>query len=131
MATILPPWPRSPPTRTSSYRPSPPLLGPCSPIPHQAARQPPVTPSLASTAAPPADRRFAVHGPEIGSRIDGLLEVLWKASGTDLLLTAGMPPQIRVHGELRPVPGQGPLTASATDALVAEVLLPEQAAIWK
>lgn len=72
-----------------------------------------------------------MHGPPIGSRIDALLEMLWRANGTELLLTAGMPPQMRVHGDLRPIPGQGPLTTSATEAVVAEVLLPEQAAAWK
>lgn len=72
-----------------------------------------------------------MHGPPIGSRIDSLLEALWRANGTELLLTAGMPPQIRVHGDLHPIPGQGPLTATATEAVVSEVLLPEQAAAWK
>lgn len=72
-----------------------------------------------------------MHGPRIGSRIDSLLEALWRANGTELLLTPGMPPQIRVRGDLHPIPGQGPLTSSATDAVVAEVLLPDQAATWK
>ncbi|HKS45250.1 MAG TPA: PilT/PilU family type 4a pilus ATPase [Amycolatopsis sp.] len=72
-----------------------------------------------------------MHGPPIGSRIDSLLEALWRANGTELLLTAGMPPQIRVGGDLQPIPGQGPLTATATDAVLAEVLLPEQADVWK
>jgi twitching motility protein PilT len=72
-----------------------------------------------------------VHGPPIGSRIDSLLEALWRANGTELLLTAGMPPQIRVHGDLHPIPGQGPLTAAATEAVVSEVLLPEQVDAWK
>lgn len=72
-----------------------------------------------------------MHGPPIGSRIDSLLEALWRANGTELLLTAGMPPQIRVHGDLRPIPGQGPLTAAATEAVISEVLLPEQADAWK
>ena len=39
----------------------------------------------------------------IGSRIETLLASLWDASGTDLLLTVGMPAQIRVDGELRPL----------------------------
>jgi len=72
-----------------------------------------------------------VPGPPIGSRIDSLLDALWRANGTELLLTAGMTPQIRVHGDLHPIPGQGPLTSAATDAVIAEILLPEQAAAWK
>jgi twitching motility protein PilT len=66
----------------------------------------------------------------IGSRIDGLLHSLWTARGTDLLLTAGMPPQIRVHGELRAAPGQAVLTGDDTDSLLAELLAPEPAAAW-
>jgi twitching motility protein PilT len=61
----------------------------------------------------------------LGSRIDGMLEALWTARGTDLLLTAGLPPQIRVHGELRAVPGHQPLTGADTDALLAEMVPPE------
>jgi twitching motility protein PilT len=65
-----------------------------------------------------------------GSRVDVLLEELWNAGGTDLLLTAGMPPQIRVHGDLQPVVGEAVLTRDDTDSLLAEVLTVEQAADW-
>jgi twitching motility protein PilT len=66
----------------------------------------------------------------IGGRLDGLLQALWTACGTDLLLTAGLPPQFRVHGELRHAPGEAVLTGSDTDALLAELLAPEPAAAW-
>ncbi|HEV8558802.1 MAG TPA: type IV pilus twitching motility protein PilT [Actinophytocola sp.] len=64
------------------------------------------------------------------SRIDVLLESLWQAGGTDLLLTAGMPPQIRVHGELRAVPEQPVLTGEDTVALLDQTLSAEQRAGW-
>jgi twitching motility protein PilT len=66
----------------------------------------------------------------IGSRVDGLLEALWQAGGTDLLLTAGMAPQIRVHGDLHSVEGTRPLTADDTESMVAEVLSPAQSAMF-
>jgi twitching motility protein PilT len=66
----------------------------------------------------------------IGSRVDGLLEALWNAGGTDLLLTAGMAPQIRVHGDLYPVEGTRPLTGDDTESMVAEVLSPAQSAAF-
>jgi twitching motility protein PilT len=69
-----------------------------------------------------------VPGHVIGSRIDALLEALWQAGGTDLLLTVGVPPQIRVHGDLCAVPNNAPLTADDTEALVAELLTAEQSA---
>ena len=52
--------------------------------------------------------------------------MLWEARGTDLLLTVGMPPQARVHGELHAVPNTSVLTADDTDALLAEVLTATQ-----
>jgi twitching motility protein PilT len=67
----------------------------------------------------------------IGERIDRLLGCLWNARGTDLLLTAGAPPLIRVHGELNPLPGETALAPEDTDALLAEVLNPEQAKAWE
>jgi twitching motility protein PilT len=66
----------------------------------------------------------------VGGRADELLDAVWKAGGTDLLLTVGLPPQIRVHGELRSIPGQPVLMSFDTDALLAEFLTPAQAAVW-
>lgn len=71
------------------------------------------------------------HLHRIGARIDGLLEVLWKARGTDLMLTVGLPPMLRVDGTLVPVPDEAALTRDDTDALLAEVLTPEQHAVWE
>ncbi len=72
-----------------------------------------------------------MHGHRIGGRIDALLGVLWSAGGTDLLLTAGMPPQIRLHGDLNAVPEHPVLTREDTDGLLAELLTAEQAATWQ
>ena len=66
--------------------------------------------------------------PQVGPQMDGLLDVVWQAGGTDLLLTAGAPPQMRVHGELRSVPGHPRLTTRDTDALLTELLTEAQAA---
>jgi twitching motility protein PilT len=66
----------------------------------------------------------------IGSRIDALLSALWQAGGTDLLLSVGLPPMLRVDGTLTPAPGATALTDQDTNALLAEVLTPEQAEAW-
>jgi twitching motility protein PilT len=66
--------------------------------------------------------------PAIGAGIDGLLEVVWESGATDLLLTAGAPPQMRLHGNLIPVPGHPPLSGRDTDELLAELLTDDQAA---
>ncbi|MCU7724386.1 PilT/PilU family type 4a pilus ATPase [Actinoplanes sp. KI2] len=64
----------------------------------------------------------------IGGRADALLDVLWQSRGSDLLLTAGMQPQIRVDGQLRPVTEAPVLTGADTEELLAELLTQEQAA---
>jgi twitching motility protein PilT len=71
------------------------------------------------------------HLHRIGDRVDRLLERLWDARGTDLLLTVGLPPMIRVDGTLAPVDGHSVLTADETDALLAEVLTPDQGDAWE
>src|SRR5262245_61037022 len=70
------------------------------------------------------------HVHRIGSRIDALLGLLWEAGGTDLLLSVGLPPMLRVDGVLSPAPGAEVLKAYDTNALLAEVLTPEQAEVW-
>jgi twitching motility protein PilT len=56
--------------------------------------------------------------------LDQLVATLWQARGTDLLLTVGAPPLIRVDGALRPasdVPAlNGEDTAQAVDLLLGE-----------
>jgi twitching motility protein PilT len=72
-----------------------------------------------------------VHAPPIGDGVDALLGVLWQARGTDLLLTAGMTPQLRVQGQLSGAPGYSVLTPKDVDALLAGLLNEEQAAAWR
>jgi twitching motility protein PilT len=62
--------------------------------------------------------------------MDALLDVLWRLGGTDLLLTVGTPPQVRVQGELAPVIGYPPLTGTDTDELLAGMLSFEEASNW-
>ncbi|HEX9334697.1 MAG TPA: ATPase, T2SS/T4P/T4SS family, partial [Pseudonocardiaceae bacterium] len=55
-----------------------------------------------------------------GSRaaLDQMLVALVAAHGSDLHLTAGAPPTIRVHGSLHPLPGYGMLEPEDTATLV-------------
>ncbi len=56
------------------------------------------------------------------STIDRMLELLWNAGGTDLQLTVGARPTIRVHGELFPIVDDPILTPADTEHLLAELL---------
>jgi twitching motility protein PilT len=54
--------------------------------------------------------------------IDPWLDEVWNARGTDLLLTAGTPPLIRVDGDMRPVTGGETLSVERVRQLVQDVV---------
>jgi twitching motility protein PilT len=62
--------------------------------------------------------------------IDTLLQMLWDVGGSDLLLTVGAPPLLRLNGELRTTDTSA-LTAFDTETLLAEVLTDDQRVAWK
>jgi len=62
-------------------------------------------------------------------RLDPWLQILWDAQGSDLLLTRGSAPRVRVDGSLRPVPGASVLSGAEIEELVVSMLTPDQAAI--
>src|SRR5579884_1476872 len=55
--------------------------------------------------------------------IDHLLRILWQVGGSDLMLTAGSPPLIRIDGALRPMEGPA-LNEDEIDQMVTAVLGP-------
>jgi twitching motility protein PilT len=59
------------------------------------------------------------------SAIDSYLEAMWGLGGTDLHLTAGAPPLVRVDGRLFPIPDLAPLRAEETAQLILGVLTDE------
>ncbi len=54
--------------------------------------------------------------------IDHLLRELWHREATDLLITAGAPPLVRIDGSLHPVGDEQKLSAAETTKLVTAVL---------
>src|SRR5215831_3501951 len=55
-----------------------------------------------------------------------LLHRLSELQGSDLHVTTGTPPLVRIHGEIRPLEGYRPLTASETKQLAYSVLTDAQ-----
>ena len=53
---------------------------------------------------------------------DQLLEGLWESKGTDLLLSTGNCPMVRIDGDLHPLAGFGKLDAATVDRLIDELL---------
>jgi twitching motility protein PilT len=60
------------------------------------------------------------------SALDAMLAAMVAAQGSDLHLTAGSPPTIRVHGSLRHLAGHEPLKPADTAALVRAAVSAEQ-----
>jgi twitching motility protein PilT len=58
--------------------------------------------------------------------LSDLLRKLIELGGSDLHLTTNTPPQVRVHGELRPLDGYKPLTSADTKQLAYSVLTDAQ-----
>lgn len=58
--------------------------------------------------------------------IDGFLEQLWERKGTDLLLTAGSPPLVRIDGVLHPIEGAKSLAAQDCERIITGVLPEDQ-----
>ncbi|MDQ1748365.1 MAG: twitching motility protein PilT [Frankiaceae bacterium] len=56
------------------------------------------------------------------ARVGRLLSNLWELGATDLILTVGAPPMMRLNGELQPFNGDAPLTAEDTDGMLASIL---------
>ena len=56
--------------------------------------------------------------------IEPWIREMWDRGATDLLITAGAPPLLRIDGALQPAMGASPLDADATAAVVAKMLPP-------
>src|SRR5687767_4188319 len=61
---------------------------------------------------------------------DALLEQLWNAGGTDMLLTPGVAPMIRIDGELTRVEGMPLQTGEENSRLLEQLLTPQQLRVF-
>ena len=64
------------------------------------------------------------------SAIEPWLERLWEKGGSDLLLSGGSPPRIRVDGKLLPLDGVPMLTGAQIDDIATPLLTPGQQMIF-
>jgi twitching motility protein PilT len=63
--------------------------------------------------------------------IDPWLQQLWDQGGSDLLLSGGSAPRIRVDGKLRPLEGAPVLTGDQIDEIAHPLLTPGQIEVFK
>src|SRR5438270_483127 len=59
------------------------------------------------------------------ARVDRLLESLWDLGATDLILTVGAPPLMRLSGELQAHNGEKALTNEDVDTMLNSILVGE------
>jgi twitching motility protein PilT len=64
------------------------------------------------------------------SAIEPWLQTLWDQGGSDLLLSSGSPPRIRVDGKLRPIAGAQVLTGQQIDDIAKPLLTDGQRIIF-
>jgi len=64
------------------------------------------------------------------SAIEPWLQTLWDQGGSDLLLSSGSPPRIRVDGKLRPIAGAQNLTGEQIDDIAKPLLTDGQRIIF-
>jgi twitching motility protein PilT len=78
--------------------------------------------STTGTTRAPARRKLTAKKGDRSAAIDPWITELWERGGTDLLLTAGAPPLLRVDGQMQPYDALPPLTPADLDRIVAQVL---------
>lgn len=68
---------------------------------------------------------------KIDMNIQQLLDLAIQRNASDLHLSVGFPPMLRVHGEFFPVPGEAVITPSQMESLVQPLVTPLQQEIFK
>ncbi|HEX2027488.1 MAG TPA: PilT/PilU family type 4a pilus ATPase [Nitriliruptorales bacterium] len=85
-------------------------------------------PRLSATAAQPEPPTMPLVEAEEETSVDldELLEALVEFEGSDLHLTSGVPPSVRVHGELRPLEGYPKMTPNELRKMLYGILTQKQ-----
>jgi twitching motility protein PilT len=105
--------PSAPPPAAAPTQPAPDVLGADDVVLVEA---PPEEPEVAVVAAE------GLKGPNLSEFLNAVID----GEGSDLHLTAGAPPMIRVHGDLRPLPGYRPLEPKDLQELIYAILTQKQ-----
>ena len=92
---------------------------------HTTGFSPAGVPARAATAAPP-EPEVEVLEEDRDPNLADFLETVISAGASDLHLTAGLPPMMRVHGELGPIKGFRVLTREDLQQLIYAILTQKQ-----
>jgi twitching motility protein PilT len=88
-----------------------------------ASPQPIASPSPEPAAAPPS---VSSEGQGANDHIDDLLRLMIERGGSDLHITVGSPPGIRLRGDIVPIENMEPLTTRDTMEMILTLLSEEQ-----
>ncbi|MFM8155179.1 MAG: PilT/PilU family type 4a pilus ATPase, partial [Actinomycetes bacterium] len=121
---ITPPLPTSPLTSSAPVAPALPVTPPVPTL--HSVPDAPVVPPIAGDAGIVRLDRSEVRGIDGGIELDEFLLYLLEKGGSDLHLTLASPPMIRLHGDLEPIPGFGPLTATQLQECLYSILTDRQ-----
>jgi twitching motility protein PilT len=97
-----------------------PVIPPSAPQPAAPVAAPVAAPSASGAGVRVETTQFR------GVDVDMLLRRLVEASGSDLHLSVGAPPLMRVHGTIKPVPGTAVLTTEGLQEALTGLLSPDQ-----
>ena len=126
----------TPPTGQSSPFGLPfasPRAEPSAPAPAPAAPQPPSPPYSAPSYAPPTTSAPAAAPAGTPRRLvlDDLLVHVLGVGGSDLHLTVGTPPTVRVRGEMQAIEGYPPMTAEVLQQSLYGVMTERQRKVFE
>ncbi len=68
---------------------------------------------------------------KIKMNIQQLLDLTIQKNASDLHLSVGFPPLLRIHGDLIPVPGESPVTLEQMEGVLRSLLSAVQQNIYK
>jgi twitching motility protein PilT len=113
---------------------TPPVRGPLNPLPSNAPAAPPTLkpsgPAPVMQTYEPTEVRTAPRASTESLTIDDLLITLLESNSSDLHLTHGMPPMMRKHGEIAPIPGRPVLSSEQIRRLLFSVMPEEKQATY-
>lgn len=121
---ITPPLPTTPMTSNAPVAPALPIAAPVPTL--HSVPDAPIAPPIAGDAGIIRLDRSDVRGIDGGIELDEFLLYLLEKGGSDLHLTLASPPMIRLHGDLEPIPGFGPLTATQLQECLYSILTDRQ-----
>ncbi len=101
--------------------PGPPPVAPAAAIPLVPLSEPRAPAGGATAAAAPAAMPVEARAAGGGAAIDEMLRAMKKLGASDLHLSCSMPPLVRLHGEMKPIPGFPELTPDRMLELLHEI----------